>query len=405
VVERVREWRIPRGVAGEIEPIAVSESDGPPVSDTVRRALLVSSPHAGNAVHFKRLDAHLRRVGIAVGERLLVSDLDHSQPQGNVWRERGYDFVIVSGGDGTVGSVATHLAGSGLPLAILPTGTANDVARSLYLPLAIEEACVALAGAVPVEIDIGQALPALTEPGAFAAASDEPLTPDTPGEPSPMAGVAFLHAVTLGLNVEFARLATDVQRRLRLGNLTYAASLLEAVTRYRPIDLRLRLYGLEGAGGASESVISSRVVQVSIINTPVFGGRIGVRLPDVSLRDRLLDVMIIEALDAGSLRAIVQRLLAAIGAAPDDPDEPTTTSFPDEALVAPYLPGVHRIRAHAAIIETDDAVDVAMDGEIRAHTPILVRVAPQRLRVLVPPQARRLLSEPFADTSAHHETH
>ena len=77
----------------------------------------------------------------------------------------------------------------------------------------------------------------MTEPGAYSAAHDDAALTD---EPSPLAGVCFLHAATLGLNVEFARLATDAQRRERLGSLTYAASALEAVTRYRPVDVTLR---------------------------------------------------------------------------------------------------------------------------------------------------------------------
>jgi diacylglycerol kinase (ATP) len=41
------------------------------------------------------------------------------------------DLVIVAGGDGTVGQVAARLIGRGIPLAILPIGTANNLAASL----------------------------------------------------------------------------------------------------------------------------------------------------------------------------------------------------------------------------------------------------------------------------------
>ncbi len=262
----------------------------------------------------EQLTALLERVGVTVAQSLLVSDLDRSLPLGALWHDRAYDLVIAAGGDGTIGSVATQLAGSGVPLAILPLGTANDVARSLHMPMDVEEACVAIAGALPMDIDIGQVLPGLIEPGAYSVAHDDAALTD---EPSPLAGVCFLHAATLGLNVEFARLATDAQRRERLGSLTYAASALEAVTHYRPVDVTLRIFGLEGTNDATETVIQSRVVQVSIVNTPVFGGRMSVRLPDVSVRDQLLDFMLIEAVDAQQLRHTVQRLIAGIGGAPD----------------------------------------------------------------------------------------
>ena len=107
----------------------------------------------------EQLTALLERVGVTVAQSLLVSDLDRSLPLGALWHDRAYDLVIAAGGDGTIGSVATQLAGSGVPLAILPMGTANDVARSLHMPMDVEEACVAIAGAVPMDIDIGQVLP------------------------------------------------------------------------------------------------------------------------------------------------------------------------------------------------------------------------------------------------------
>jgi diacylglycerol kinase family enzyme len=41
------------------------------------------------------------------------------------------DLVVVAGGDGTVGRVARRLAGRGIPMALLPCGTANNIARTL----------------------------------------------------------------------------------------------------------------------------------------------------------------------------------------------------------------------------------------------------------------------------------
>src|SRR5690242_10574604 len=294
---------------------------------TARRALLVSSPNAGNASRAGQLTTQLERLGITVARQMLVGELDHLPPQGSGWREQGYDLVVAAGGDGTVGAVATHLTGSELPLAILPLGTANDVARSLYLPMDVAEACVAVAGAIPMDIDVGQVMPGLTAPLAYSAEQrDDPAH----GDPSPAAGASFLHAATLGLNVEFARLATDSLRRQRLGRLTYAASALEAVTRYHPVDVTLHVYGMEGAeesgendtaNKADETIIQSRAVQVCVVNTPVFGGKMSVRLPDVSLEDRQLDFMVIEAIDAQQLRSTIQQLLAALRAAPAQQDQ------------------------------------------------------------------------------------
>ena len=41
------------------------------------------------------------------------------------------DFVVVAGGDGTVSKVARRLIGTGVPIAVLPVGTANNISRTL----------------------------------------------------------------------------------------------------------------------------------------------------------------------------------------------------------------------------------------------------------------------------------
>ena len=41
------------------------------------------------------------------------------------------DLVVVAGGDGTVGRVTRRMAGRGVPMALLPSGTANNIARTL----------------------------------------------------------------------------------------------------------------------------------------------------------------------------------------------------------------------------------------------------------------------------------
>lgn len=49
------------------------------------------------------------------------------------------DLVAVAGGDGTVGRVARALVGRGVPFTVLPTGTANNVSKTLGLTLGLGE--------------------------------------------------------------------------------------------------------------------------------------------------------------------------------------------------------------------------------------------------------------------------
>lgn len=348
--------------------------------------VLVTSPHAGNAIAASALIAQLREHGLRVVERVSVRELDHTRPHGAAWQAAGAEAVIAAGGDGTVGSVATQLLGSTLPMGILPMGTANDVARSLYLPLDLTEACAAIARGGPVVVDAGQAVPALTEPGAYSVESEH-AEMAIAHVPSPMQGAYFLHALTLGLNVEFARFATDVAWRRRWGSLTYATSALGAVTRFRPVEARLRFFGLHGTDTKGDMTVDCRAVQITAVNTPVFGGAVNFRLPDVVTHDRLLDFVILEALDLTLLRATVESALAALARLTEGGRPPAS-----DEVIGLALPGIRRYKARAAIIEAAEHVDITLDGEIRTHTPALVRVAPEPVRILLPPEAADALA-------------
>jgi diacylglycerol kinase family enzyme len=67
------------------------------------------------------------------------------------------DVVIAAGGDGTVVSVARRMVGSGVPLIILPLGTANNLARSVGMQARIESVLQALEAPHEVGLDMGVA--------------------------------------------------------------------------------------------------------------------------------------------------------------------------------------------------------------------------------------------------------
>lgn len=81
------------------------------------------------------------------------------------------DVVVAAGGDGTITALAEAIIGSGKTLAMLPTGTANLLARDLGIPLDLDQAIAGLRDMVPHNIDVGE-----------------------------VNGRAFLHNVTIGLD-------------------------------------------------------------------------------------------------------------------------------------------------------------------------------------------------------------
>lgn len=68
----------------------------------------------------------------------------------------GFGTVAAAGGDGTINAVAGALAGTGRNLGVVPMGTFNYVARSLGVPLEIDEAVEALATLPPRPLQIGE---------------------------------------------------------------------------------------------------------------------------------------------------------------------------------------------------------------------------------------------------------
>ncbi len=65
------------------------------------------------------------------------------------------ELVIAVGGDGTVEDVASALIGSRTALGIIPTGTMNNLARALGIPLNIDEACALIGAGITRQIDVG----------------------------------------------------------------------------------------------------------------------------------------------------------------------------------------------------------------------------------------------------------
>jgi diacylglycerol kinase family enzyme len=116
------------------------------------RVTAVYNPEAGpQGMTRERLARLLERAGY---------DASYVSAKGKRWKgalENAGDLVVVAGGDGTTAKVAKRLAGRGVPLAILPAGTANNIARSLGLDGPLEHLVAGWADALPTPIDLGLA--------------------------------------------------------------------------------------------------------------------------------------------------------------------------------------------------------------------------------------------------------
>jgi len=110
----------------------------------VRRAAVVYNP-----IKVSDLPALTRRVETFMSrhgwEEPLWLETTEDDPGIGMCRlavKQGCDLVFVAGGDGTVMAAVTAMAACEVPMAILPTGTGNLLARNLELPINDEEACL-----------------------------------------------------------------------------------------------------------------------------------------------------------------------------------------------------------------------------------------------------------------------
>lgn len=361
---------------------------------------LVVSPHAtaDQAMPPREL---LQRAGLQVAEQLGVAEAAGDIHAGKRWRRSRHRAVVAAGGDGTIGTTAGRLLGTGIPLGILPMGTSNDVARALEIPFDLSAAADAIAGGVPTRMDAG-VVELLPGDGEQETSWRRWLRVPASLRPAiPTGSLCFLHAATLGLNVEFARLATDASRRAALGSLTYPAASLEALTHLQTISVRLRLAGVPGretAGGQrreeSESrwqvSLSTKVLQLAVINTPLFGGALNLSLPGVDAHDQLLDVFLVEPpnLERGldTARALMERLRAPWRwlQAPAERGREGRERQSVDVSGEMVFPGIRRYQAREVSIQTTPPVELTLDGELRAHTPVRIRVEPAHMLVLLP---------------------
>lgn len=121
------------------------------------RTLIIVNPKAGQ----DSLPALLRKLGGSFAMRGAHFDIFPTEYAGHAAvlakeaARAGYTQVCVVGGDGSIAEAATGLVGTDIPLAVIPRGTANQVALNLGIPRTFERAVETAVYGTPTPIDLG----------------------------------------------------------------------------------------------------------------------------------------------------------------------------------------------------------------------------------------------------------
>ena len=118
-----------------------------------RNVLLIVNPLSSRARESLAPADRLRARGFCVVERELR---DPGAISDSVRHESAdADLIVLGGGDGTLNAAAAAIKERGLPVGILPLGTANDLARTLGIPQRLDESCDIIADGHTSRIDLG----------------------------------------------------------------------------------------------------------------------------------------------------------------------------------------------------------------------------------------------------------
>ena len=229
--------------------------------------------------------------------------------------------LVVAGGDGSLGSVAAPAARAGLPFGVVPTGTANDFARALEIPLDTEDAVrLAVEGSETRRVDI-------------AHMDERP----------------FLNVASLGLSPAAAEHASGLKGAL--GSLAYTAGALRAGVETDPVACAVK--------GDGETLFEGEAWQVTVACTGAFGGGSSV---DADPADGRLDVV---AIAAESRARLVRH---AYGLRAGDIEG---------------QPGVHSMRCASVAIALEGTHAFNVDGELIESGSCRFEVEPSAVSVVV----------------------
>ena len=126
-----------------------------------KRMLIIVNPYATTVSdRLKNLVVYALQGRFEV-ETVSTEAQNHATEIGREVRDHGYDVVVAFGGDGTLNEVVNGLAGTDVPVSVLPGGSTNVVCRTLGIPNDVVDATEHLLALVddwqPRRIDLGKA--------------------------------------------------------------------------------------------------------------------------------------------------------------------------------------------------------------------------------------------------------
>lgn len=300
----------------------------------IGKVTALTNPASGHGAAIRAAQiaiARLQHKGIEVVE-IIGDDAQDARHLAGAAVERGTDALMVTGGDGVVSNALQVLAGSGIPLGIIPAGTGNDHAREFGIPTRDPEA------AADIIID------------GWTETIDLGRIRDGNGEQKWFGTVAA---------AGFDSLVTDRANRMSWphGRLRYYTAMLAELSQLRLLPFRMVLDGTHE--------IDADITLAAFGNTRSYGGGMLV-CPHANHTDGLLDItMLTQASRTKLLRVF-----------------PTVFKGTHVELDA-----VKTARASSIYVESP-GISVYADGDFACLLPAEIHAVPAALDILRPARPR-----------------
>jgi diacylglycerol kinase (ATP) len=285
-------------------------------------AILVN-PKSGNARRNNRVELIQEAMPAGVEYELLL--WERFEQKEELFRKAlsgDYRLVAAAGGDGTVNSLASALSGTQIPLAIIPFGSGNGLARHLNIPLQTAAALQLLKTGKIIRIDTCY----LNDKTFFCTAGT-------------------------GFDAHIGKLFAESRNR---GFRTYAWMTLREIRKYSPQTYTLWIDGEQSDHNA---------FLVTFANAAQYGSKAYIA-PQANIQDGLIDIILVPAFRFRDGLALVYHLFNK------------TLHTSNKVTI---------LRGKHIILERSQAGSVQYDGEpAMMGTRLEIRIQPQTLQVLVP---------------------
>ncbi|KNF09489.1 diacylglycerol kinase DagK [Gottschalkia purinilytica] len=294
----------------------------------MRKVKIINNPSAGRNIVQKRLDSICKILmdsGYIIGKYSTKGKNDAMNETIKSCKE-DWDIIIACGGDGTINEVATGIVKGGrkIPVAILPAGTVNDFANYMKLPKSPKKFCEMIIKENTIDVDLGRI-------------NDK----------------YFVNVAAGGLLTNVAH-EVPVEAKTILGRIAYYIEGMKQMPRqmFKGINIKVE----------SEEYTSEEEILLFLLTNSSSIGGFKKLAPKAQVEDGLLDCIIIRKSEIQDVFSIFINLLKG------------------EHI---NHPNVKYFKTKKVIINSDQEVQIDIDGEFGGKLPATIEVLPGSFRILV----------------------